>query len=268
MIDCPDMNKIYQTLCEDLVTYGKKVNGTLELTNVSFELTDIKNNVATIRDISKSYLFGELTWYMNGRNDVAFISKFASLWGKITDDGVTNNSAYGDIIFKRHGFNQVEKIIELLCEDPTSRRAVINFNVPNENVIETKDEICTICLDFYIREGKLYCTAIMRSNDIWYGLPYDVVFFTELQKFIANRLGVEYGTYVHQVVSLHVYDDFITKLKSVCMKQVTSKLFIDIEKLNHYKLEIADYIDVVSLNPKKDIIKLFENLGVCKEVKV
>ena len=191
-----NMDDIYRIICRQLL-YAPKVGETREINGYSFTLTNLDNNVVNIRNISKSYICGELLWYVLGRNDVGFISKFAKLWERISDDGKTSNSAYGDIILKRHGFNQVDTIIRLLKKDPLSRRAVINFNVPNPNVINTKDEICTVALQFLIRNGKLNAYGLMRSNDVWFGLPYDVIFFTELQKYIARKLGVDCGTYTH-----------------------------------------------------------------------
>jgi thymidylate synthase len=203
-----------------------------------------------------------LLWYALGRKDVAFINKFAGLWGRISDDGETSYSAYGDIVFNRHGFNQVEKIIQLLCDDPESRRAVINFNVPNENVIKTKDEICTIALQFLIRDGKLNCTGIMRSNDVWYGLPYDVIFFTELTKYIAKRLNIPYGTYTHNVVSLHVYernyDDIVNLAES------NNKITVDFERMMIYKFILENLVEK-SENPKIDLVVACEDLGILKE---
>lgn len=261
MIIGDNMDSIYYQLCNELKN-APEVRGTKELNVVSFTLTNLDNNVINIRNISKSYICGELLWYALGRNDAAFINKFAGLWGRISDDGITSYSAYGDIVFKRHGFNQVEKIIQLLCFDPESRRAVINFNVPNERVIETKDEICTIALQFLIRNGRLNCVGMMRSNDVWYGLPYDVIFFTSLTKYIARRLNVPYGTYTHNVVSLHVYKknyDDITKLTDV-----KSKLSVDFERLMMYKF-ILEHVAETSENPKEDIVKACYKLNVLHE---
>lgn len=259
-----NMDDIYREICDRLLNEGAKVNNTLELNNFSFTLTDIRNNVINIRNISKSYLFGELLWYMTARNDIDFIQKFSGFWGRISDDGVTSNSAYGHILFKRHGFNQVHKIIDLLIADPNSRRAVLNFNVPNPNVIETKDEICTIALQMYIRDGKLNCTGIMRSNDIWLGTPYDVAFFTELQKYIAHRVGVEYGTYTHFVTSIHAYDRNFDDLVGVLTRKPTSRLTVDIEKLNNVK-HTLDALICESGAPKADVIKYFKDYGICQE---
>lgn len=263
MITANNIDKIYKTLCEELHTNGEKVGNTHELRNVAFELTNIDNNIINIRNISKSYLCGELTWYMTARKDMEFISKFAGLWGRISDDGETSYSAYGDIVFKRHGFNQINKVIELLKKDKNSRRAVVNFNVPNVNVIETKDEICTIALDFLIRDNKLYCTGMMRSNDIWFGMPYDVAFFTEIQKYIAHRVDVECGSYTHFVNSLHVYDNYFDKMQSLNDTPKT-RIKIDIEKLNDNKYKIEKVIDR-SENPKEDILTLFRAYDIYTE---
>ena len=245
-----NMDEIYQEICRSLQT-ANEVRGTKEINNYRFTLTNLDNNVINVRDISESYICGELLWYALARNDMAFINKFAGLWGRISDDGVTSYSAYGDIVFKRHGFDQAEKIIQLLCSDPESRRAVINFNVPNENVIETKDEICTIALQFLIRDGKLNCTAIMRSNDIWYGLPYDVIFFTELTKYIARRLNVPYGTYTHEVISLHVYERNYENIENLPSRKKIIR--VNFEKIVQYK-RLLEHIVETSNKPKIDLL--------------
>lgn len=262
-----NIDDIYRETCNRLLNEGSLVNNTRELNNFSFTLTNIRNNVINIRNISKSYLFGELLWYMTARNDIGFIQKFSGFWGRISDDGETSNSAYGHILFKRHGFDQVHKIIELLIADPNSRRAVLNFNVPNVNVIETKDEICTIALQMYIRDGKLNCTGIMRSNDIWLGTPYDVTFFTELQKYIAHRVGVEYGTYTHFVTSIHAYDRNFEDLKGVLDRKATTRLTVDIEKLDKWKYSL-DAAICESPAPKDKVIELFSDYGIYQEVAI
>lgn len=259
-----NMDDIYKNICTNILKNGKQVKGTKELNNFSFKLTNLNNNVINVRNISKAYLCAELTWYMLARKDVAFINPFAGLWGRISDDGVNSYSAYGDIVFNRHGFDQIDKVIELLSQDPDSRRAVVNFNVPNANVIETKDEICTIALQFLIREGKLNCTGIMRSNDIWFGLPYDTVFFTEIQKYIAHRLNIEVGYYIHDVVSLHCYKRNYNDVEKVIYAMATEKISIDIEKLDMYKRIIeAGIKDEVDTIAKKELI-----VTICKTLDV
>lgn len=258
-----DLDYLYRIICARLLD-APKVGNTRELVNVKLRLLDIANNIVSIRGLSPSYLLGELLWYFNGRNDLEFISKFSSFWNGLSDDGKTCNSAYGYRMKYEFDFDQIEKVIELLKLDPNSRRAVINLNVPNERVIDTKDEPCTIALQFLLRNGKLYCTTMMRSNDIWFGLPYDIAFFTELQKYIANRLGIKYGEYTHWATSLHMYDRDEEKIRGIVENPVSKPISIDSHRLQENYAEIGALIDR-SKEPKIDVISVCRNVGIYKE---
>lgn len=110
--------------------------------------------------------------------------------------------AYGERI-KLQAYNAIKK----LTSDPHTRQAVITLwdpwldNVPGKN-----DYPCTIALQFFIRDGLLDMNTIMRSNDVWLGLPYDVFQFTQLQASVARALGTTPGTYRHTTLSLHLYE--------------------------------------------------------------
>ena len=261
------MNDIYRQLCGKISVQGHEVAGTKEMLNSGFTLLDITDNIATASTgYSLSYMLGELAWYFTGREDVEFISKFSSFWEHISDDGVTNRSAYDAIVFNRYGFDQVAQVIDTLKRDPYSRRAVIHFNVPNTERFETKDEIFTIALVFELREGKLDCTGIMRSNDVWLGTPYDVVFFTELQKHIANKLGVAYGKYTHFAVSLHAYAEDIDRVRDVwCCKHEAPHLKLDIEKFLAHISEI-ERIAMSSDTPRPAVSEYCLNNAIVTEV--
>ena len=141
------------------------------------------------------------------------------MWLNLTDDGITNNSAYGYILEKKYTYDQIKQIIDLLKKDPTSRRAVLNISDPTLNKIETKDLQCTIALQFLIRNNKLEETVYMRSNDVYFGLPYDYIYFITLGKYIASKLNLELGKYTHHATSMHMYlrdeDKFVEKDKKI-----------------------------------------------------
>ena len=176
-----------------------------EIINAITVIEDPKDNLVTspIRKLSHKYAIGELLWYLSGSNKLDAIANYSKAWNKLSDDGETVNSAYGYRIFEKFGFDQWEYVKGLLKADHNSRQAVIHIKEPNPE--KTKDLPCTVALQYFIRDGKLYATTYMRSNDIWLGFPYDVFTFTCLQIKMAFELGVGIGSYTHISGSLHLY---------------------------------------------------------------
>lgn len=156
------------------------------------------------RNMPVKYAVGELLWYLSGSNMLSDIAPYSSFWRNLSDDGDTLNSAYGHRIHHRFGFDQWEYIKELLRKDNYSRQAVIHIKEASNE--PTKDTPCTVALQYQIREGRLYATTYMRSNDIWLGFPFDVFAFTALQIKLAMELGVGVGSYTHIAGSLHLYE--------------------------------------------------------------
>lgn len=163
-----------------------------------------------IRNLPIRYAIGEALWYLSGNNSLKEIQKFSNGWDRMSDDGLTVNSNYGYCIKKKFGFDQWEYVKSLLQNDCETRRAVIHIKEPSSK--ESKDVNCTVCLQFFIREGKLHLTSYMRSNDMWIGFPFDVFQFTCMQVLMSMELGVELGEYTHISASLHLYKRDYEKL--------------------------------------------------------
>lgn len=177
-----------------------------EVINAISVIEDPTKNVllSPIRKLSMRYAVGEFLWYLSGSNKLKEISKYTKNWERFSDDGENLNSCYGWCIKHKFGFDQYEYVKELLKKDRNTRQAVIHIKEPNNK--PSKDVNCTICLQFFIRENKLYLTTYMRSCDLWYGFPYDVFNFCNLQVLLSMELGVELGTYAHICGSLHLYE--------------------------------------------------------------
>jgi thymidylate synthase len=157
-----------------------------------------------IRRMSVNYAVGELLWYMSKSNKLSDIERYSKAWTGLSDDGVLVNSAYVHRIHTAFGFDQWDFVKEKLTADPNSRQAVIHIKDASDK--PTKDTPCTVCLQFSIRDNRLYMTTYMRSNDLWLGMPYDFFAFMSFQNLLAMELGVELGTYTHIAGSLHLYE--------------------------------------------------------------
>lgn len=234
----------YETFVKHILEEGNEVSNSVECTNTGFTVLDTTDlAVNSIRNPQMRYLLAELIWYWSGHNETEWISYFSSFWEKISDDGHTNNSAYGYIIKKKFGFDQLEDVVTEFIQSKDSRRCVIKINAPHTGIFgdgkhlyETKDEQCTIDVGFLIRDSKLDMTVHMRSNDMWKGLPYDAVFFCSLQHFLVKRLKNTYpelttGSYTHFVNSAHIYDSDVDKIKKIIEEGQVNKNEIDIQKL-------------------------------------
>ena len=189
-----------------------------EIINAITVLENPTKNIMTnqVRKLSLRYAIGEMLWYLSGNPELKAIQKYTKAWDRMSDDGKTVNSNYGFLIKDAYGFNQYEYCKELLKRDMNSRQAVIHIKMPR-NTIEnpTNDLNCTVCLQFIVRDEKLYCTTYMRSNDLWLGFPYDVFQFTCIQIRMAMELGLDIGSYTHIAGSLHIYErDFEKAIKN------------------------------------------------------
>lgn len=159
---------------------------------------------SNIRHLPVRYAVGEMLWYMSGNSHLKEIQKYTKNWDRMSDDGEYVNSNYGWCIQHKFGFDQWYFVKELLRNDPNTRQAVIHIKDADQT--PSKDVNCTVCLQFFIRDNKLYLTTYMRSNDLWMGFPYDVFQFMNMQVLMSMELGVELGTYTHIAGSLHLYE--------------------------------------------------------------
>lgn len=163
-----------------------------------------------IRNLSMKYAIGEMLWYMSGKKELSEIQKYTNAWDRMSDDGKNVNSNYGWCIKYKYGFDQWRYVRELLKQLPDTRQAVIHIKTADNK--ESNDVNCTVCLQFFIRDNKLYATTYMRSNDLWMGFPYDVFQFTCMQILMSMELGIDIGTYTHIAGSLHLYKRDLLKV--------------------------------------------------------
>lgn len=162
------------------------------------------------RSESKGKVFsalGELFWYLSKANSLEFMEYYLpGIYADESDDKVSVRSGYGERLFGHNGIDQIQNVINLLKNKPTSRRAVIQLFDASDLLEDFNSIPCTCTLQFIVRDSKLNLLVNMRSNDAYLGLPHDVFTFTMLQEIIARSIGVDVGLYKHCAGSLHLYE--------------------------------------------------------------
>lgn len=177
------------------------------------------------RETNYGFAVGEFLWYWNGKNDLETMLYYNKRMKDFSDDGRTLNSAYGwrmrkALYMKEKAYvtmNQWEVAKRTLLEDSDSRRAVLHINTPDDQyeavVRGSKDVPCTLSLQFFVRDNHLDLHVHMRSNDVIWGLTYDLFSFTLFHEMMYLELkmtekfkDLELGNYYHTAGSLHLYE--------------------------------------------------------------
>jgi len=116
--------------------------------------------------------------------------------------------------------DQIEGVVRLLKDAPHTRRAqAVTWQAWQDLGIH--DPACLQRMWFRIeppREGaeggeRLNLVVHMRSNDAFKAAFMNMYAFTELQREVAGRLGVEPGEYVHIADSFHIYGSYFTEFE-------------------------------------------------------
>lgn len=213
-------------------TVNRKGQGLYEMRNVTLVLDPEASTYCLGRYPSQEYLEKELDFYASGSRQLEDAVKMSKFWSKCSDDGKTINSNYGFLLFhdeNKHGFTQFEHAINCLRNNPDSKKAVMTL-YSKEHAYISNDNPCTLIINLYIQGDALNMQVIMRSNDLWYGLPYDLPFFrvvhyTALAMLKRTYPNLELGYHIHQALNLHFYEWAFDKFRD-CEKRY------DNERLN------------------------------------
>jgi thymidylate synthase len=258
-------------LLEELFSEGELITtrelNTIELCNVNFCLTNPLNRNTTLskRNWKHALAIGEFAWHVSGSNDLDFISYYARQWKNFSNDGKSvSESCYGHKIFKKDasGQSQWNRLIKLLNKDKYSRRAVLDFYNSGKGIDYFAIDIACVCtVQFLIRNEKLDVIVNMRSNDLIWGMPYDIYLFSMLQEMLAIELDVELGKYFHNVGSMHIYERHFNLGREVLDEGITTRkeqpkmdnldsieTFIKYEELIRLKLVSLNEIEDLSIS--------------------
>jgi thymidylate synthase len=180
-------------------------NGYKSCFNIGFMIENPLDNLIKTpwRSWKKSYADFEWDWYLSANPNAEEISQRAVIWKNLMDDQGNVNSNYG---FQWNRNDQLNKVVHMLKNDPTTRRASISLYDGKEIDKYEKDTVCTYAINFYITEKNLNMQVIMRSNDLVYGFCNDQYCFSKLQEMIANDLKLTVGNYYHFACDMHIYE--------------------------------------------------------------
>lgn len=186
----------------------------------------------------------EILWiWQKQSNDVRELQKMGvHVWDEwMLEDG-TIGKAYG---YQLKKFDQVNKLIKTLKEDPHNRRMVVTL-WNNADLDDMALQPCAFETIWNVHRGKLNCTLIQRSGDVGLGVPFNTLQYSVLVCMIAQCVGLAPGKLVHFINDAHIYvnhkDVLKNQLKTIYAYDVVKK-----EERQYPKLrlnpEIKDFYD-------------------------
>lgn len=216
-------NDAYKSTLKDILSSGSEIQAkeTLsvgsnkkfkEILNYNLLLTNPTQRLLTnsSRGFNLPGALARFVWMMAANNRLADIEFY---WGlKVSgfsdDDFTVPGSSYGARMFNASpGLDQIEAVIKRLKEDPSTRRAAVSIYHPIDAIRDSKDIPCTFGIFYHIRNNKLVSTVVMRSNNAFILLPYNIFEFSLLAEIIAKEVGVEMGDMYYNALSMHIYED-------------------------------------------------------------
>lgn len=223
----------YLNVMKNILTNGNTRNDRTNTGTISMFGARCKFNISdnipliTTRHISFKNILEELLWFCRGETNSKILEKKGvNIWkGNTSREFLDKNGLYeypdgeaGPIYGKQwrrsgnKGIDQLEYIVDLLRNDPYSRRILISSWVP-----EDLDKMClTPChthAQWYVEEKDgvkyLSCQFYQRSQDTFLAMTYNVVSYTILTYILAKKCNMKPKELIYIGGDCHIYSNHI-----------------------------------------------------------
>jgi hypothetical protein len=100
--------------------------------------------------------------------------------------------------------DQISEAMHELRENPHSRRAIIMVHDPLDDL---GNEPCVTSFQFHVRRNCLHTTINVRSWDLWFGAPHDLIVMSGLAQLMMECLKLKHiGPMVINAANAHIYE--------------------------------------------------------------
>ena len=146
-------------------------------------------------------------WMMAGNDrlkDIEFYTKGVS---RFSDDGIiVPGFSYGRrMLYPAPGCDQIASAVSRLKEDAATRRAAVSVFWPEDVIRVSSDIPCMFGLAFHNRGDFLHPSVIMRSNNAFSLLPFNIFELSLLGEAVAAEVDLKLGAMSYYALSMHVY---------------------------------------------------------------
>lgn len=185
----------------------------------------------TTKRLPFKHIAHELFWFLSGVTDTEYLKENGvKIWDGNTSEEFLRKRGldlpvgsvgklygyqwrrFGETPEKK-GVDQIQRVLDILRTDPTSRRMVISAWNPCD-LEEMVLEPCHVLFQLYVREGKyLDGSLYMRSNDLFLGSPWNVACYSLLIHLYCHLSGYLPGKLVYSIGDSHIYLNHLSQVK-------------------------------------------------------
>ena len=209
----------------------------------------------TTKKVFFNSVLHELLWYLRGETHIRNLRKHTKIWDAWTSEEKDweIGKMYGYQWVKWEKFkeqndgqitktyiNQIKEVIDLIKNNPNSRRMVVTAWNPS-----VLDEIalpsCHAFFIFNVINGKLNCHLTQRSGDIALGIPFNLACYALLTQMIAQETNLKLGEFSHYINDAHIYTNHIDGLKEQLKREPKPLPILHIKNKPFWDLEFDDF---------------------------
>ena len=202
--------------------------------------------IITLRRTAFKSAIDELLWiWQKKSNNVHDLH--SHIWDSWADESGSIGKAYGYQLGVKHiypegEFDQVDRVLFDLKNNPTSRRIMTNiYNFADLHDMHLYP--CAYSMTFNVTGKKLNAILNQRSQDTLTANNWNVVQYAVLVHMLAQVSDLEVGEFVHVISDAHIYDRHIPIVEEILLNPQypapTFKMNKDIK--NFYDFTIDDF---------------------------
>ncbi len=244
----------YLDLCKDIMENGVLVDtrpGIKAKSLFSCQLRfDVSNGVLPALTTKRVFIRGsleEMLLFISGKTDTKILdNKGVKIWNDNTsrkfldknelhhypegDMGVTYSFQFRhagaedeykgcDKDYTGKGVDQIANVIEALKSDEPNRRIMINlWAVPHINKMALPP--CLFCYVFCKQNEYVSLQAIMRSADVFLGVPFNLTGTTFILRMVCHLAGRKPKEIVLDMVDTHIYENHFDQVREQLSRSV------------------------------------------------
>ena len=202
--------------------------------------------ILTIRRTAFKSCVDELLWiWQKKSNNIRDLN--SKIWDQWADESGSIGKAYGYQLgvkhhYKEGDFNQVDRVLYDLKNNPSSRRIMTNIYT-FADLHEMHLYPCAYSMTFNVSGDTLNAILNQRSNDMLTANNWNVVQYAVLLIMMAQVSGFKAGELVHVIADAHIYDRHIPIVREIInMPQYPApKLIVDPDIKNFYDFTVDSF---------------------------